>query len=161
MKRIIAVLLISVTVLTLFSACGTGKREYPAAQTVYFKDITKSDTAVAHFYNSADKDSTTVEMDVVSEEDEATIFSCEQDCQTYNMVYFTYGDNKKSDEFGFNPCISGWCNTADNDYLPFLYGDEIDDSPTFDDVTLSGYGYDKIIHIWKPDDYDASSKEKY
>lgn len=160
MKRIIAVILAAVTVLTLFSACGSKQKAYPATHTVYFKDITKSEKSVATFYNSADKTSTEVDMEVVSKDNDATIFSCEGDCQTYNMVYFTYGD-KKSDEFGFNPCISGWCNTEDNDYLPYLYGDEIDYSPKFDDITLTGYGYEKIIHIWKPDGYDASSGEKY
>lgn len=161
MKRFLSVILTAAMVLTVLSACGTEKKEYPNTHTVYFKDITRSSKAVANFFHSVTKDSVDVEMDVVSEDDDATIFSCEQDCKTYNMVTFTYSDNKKSDEFGFNPCVSGWCNTENNDYLPYLYGDEIDYDPSFDDITLSGYGYDKLIHIWRPNDYDASSKEKY
>ena len=31
----------------------------------------------------------------------------------------------------------------------------------FDDVTFTAYGFEKIVHIWKPEDYDASSDEKY
>ena len=160
MKRFLIVIIMIAMTLTMLSACGTKQKEYPDTQTVYFKDVTKSDKAVAKFFQSDTKDSVDVEMDVVSKDDDATIFSCEGDCRRYNMVTFTYAE-KTSDEFGFNPCISGWCNTENNDYLPYLYGEEIDWSPKFDDVTLSGYGYDKIIHIWKPDDYDASSKEKY
>ena len=160
MKRIMALLMASVMALTLLTACGTKQKDYPATQTVYFKDITKSGKATAACCHSDSKDSVDVEMDVVEQNADATIFSCEGDCKTYNMVTFAYGD-KKSDTFGFNPCISGWCNTNNNDYLPYIYGEEIDTAPQFDDVTLSGYGYDKLIHIWKPADYDAASKEKY
>ena len=160
MKRWISILLMIGILLTLLTACGTKQKEYPNTQTVYFKDITKSGKATATFYHSDSKDSVDVDMDVVEQNADATIFSCEGDCKTYNMVTFSYGD-KKSDAFGFNPCISGWCNTKNNDYLPYIYGEEIDTAPQFDDVTLSGYGYDKLIHIWKPADYDAASKEKY
>ena len=86
-------------------------------------------------------------------------FSCEGDTSKYNMVYVTSG-GKQSMEFAFNKCVSGWCRT-DDDFFPYTQGDDIDFTPTFDNVTLSGYGYDKNIHIWKPDDYDASSEEKY
>ena len=127
--------------------------------TLYFKDGSKSSKAVATFFNSGSGVSEDVEMEKVSEDNDAVTFSCEGDTAVYNMAYVTYGE-KKTNSFAFNKCVSGWYQRED-DFFPYQEGGDIDYAPEFDDVTLTGYGFDKNIHIWKPGDYDASSDEKY
>ncbi|MBQ3970378.1 MAG: hypothetical protein II685_07860 [Clostridia bacterium] len=188
MKRFLSAILSALAVVTLLSSCSAEKnydknlkieensqiitetpdKEIPVSETeeknetihtVYFKDSAKSSSATATFFNSANGSSENVEMEKIGEDSDAMTFSCEGDTSKYNMVYVTSG-GKQSMEFAFNKCVSGWCRT-DDDFFPYTQGDDIDFTPTFDNVTLSGYGYDKNIHIWKPDDYDASSEEKY
>ena len=86
-------------------------------------------------------------------------FSCEGDCSVYNMAHVAYGD-KHTTDFAFNQCTSGWYKT-ENDFLPYTEGEKTSTSPAFDDVTLTFKDYDKTVHIWKPDDYDTASQEKY
>ena len=75
------------------------------------------------------------------------------------MAYVTC-DGDKSDRFVFNRCVSGWYKYGQL-VLPYTEGEALDYVPDFKDVTLSGFGCEKIISIWTPDDYDASSDEKY
>jgi len=133
--------------------------ESEVSHTLYFKDSSKSSKVSAVFFNSESGKSENVEMKKIGEDNETFTYSCEGDTKEYNMAYITYGD-KKTIEFAFNKCVSGWYSTED-DFFPYTEGKEIDATPKFDDVTLKGYGYDKKIHIWKPDDYDVSSDEKY
>ncbi len=143
--------------ITLLSACS--KVEYESIHTLYFKDSTKSDKATATFFNSQSGESTEAEMEKIDEDKNSYTFMCEEDCSVYNMAYVTCGETQTS-EFAFNPCVSGWYKTED-DIMPFTYGEETDYTAVCDDVTLIGYGYEKRIHIWKPDNYDESSNEKY
>lgn len=132
--------------------------------TLYFKDSAKSSKAVATFFNSVSGKSKDVEMEKISEDSESVTFSCEGDTSIYNMAYVIC-DGKQPDrpafcKFAFNKCVSGWYQTED-ELLPYTEGEEINYTNEFDDVTLTCIDYDKDIHIWKPDDYDASSSEKY
>ena len=130
--------------------------------TLYFKDSTKSgDKAVATFYNSVDGKSKDVEMKKISDDNGVITFSCEGDCSVYNMAYVAYGNKKQTTEFAFNQCGSGWQQTEQG-FLPYTEGEKTESSTDkTEDITLTFKGYDKIIHIWKPEDYDASAKEKY
>ncbi|MBQ3417779.1 MAG: esterase family protein [Ruminococcus sp.] len=157
MRRTLSAILVIIITAMLFSACGKTGNPY---HILYFKDGTKSEKATATFFNSDSKESVDVEMEKVSEDDDSFTFSCEGDCSLYNMAYVTYGDSVTS-KFAFNKCVSGWYRTPTY-FLPYTEGEEINYFPEMDDVTLeSSFGYKKNIHIWKPEDYDASSKEKY
>lgn len=163
MKRIVCAILSIVIIMSLFAACTADKKQEKKkdekSNTLYFKDSTKSKKAVATFFNSKSGKKKDVKMKKISEDKDSFTFSCKGDCTLYNMAYVTYG-KEKTEEFAFNKCTSGWYKTED-DIMPFTYGDEINYSPKFDDVTLNGYGYEKSVHIWKPDDYDKNSDEKY
>ena len=137
----------------------TEQIETDSIHTLFFKDDLKSDTAEVTFFNSKSGKSEAVEMKKISEDDSFITYSCEGDTSVYNMAYITCGD-KTTFEFAFNKCVSGWCRTQE-DFFPYTEGEEIDIIPKFDDVTLKGYGFEQVIHIWKPDDYDADSDEKY
>ena len=159
MKRILSAILILLMIAALFAACA---EQHNGVHTLYFKDSTKSDKVIATFFNSSSGESEEVEMEKISEDGDSYTFSCEGDSSLYNMAYVTYGDEKKTDGFAFNPCTNGWYKTED-DLLPYEEGEEINYENEFDIIMLdAGYEeYKKIVHIWTPDDYDPSSSEKY
>jgi len=187
MKRFLSALLSSVIVIALLASCTTDNTtvnsenspivseiqteevketaenaentEDNSSHTIYFKDGLKSSKVTATFFNSISGQREDVEMKKISEDDDSFTFSCEGDTASYNMAYITY-DDKQTIDFSFNKCVSGWYKTEDN-FFPYTEGKEIGITPEFKDVTLTGYGYDKLVHIWTPDDYDASSDEKY
>lgn len=162
-KRMLCVLLTSVIVMAVFTGCNT-KKERPqdtdaSHHYFYFKDSSKSDHATAVFFNSDSAKSEEVEMTVYCEDHDSKTFCCEGNSDRYNMVKIEYGD-KHTKEFAFNKCVSGWYDSEDG-LLPYTEGEKIDYPARYDEITLSCNGYEKDIHIWKPDDYDAHSKEKY
>lgn len=160
MKKTLSILLIITIISALFAACGTQKvTEYPDNHTIYFKDSSKSQKAVATFFNSGSGKSEDVEMKRISEDKNSVTFSCEGNCAMYNMAYITCG-SEKTKSFAFNPCVSGWYKTKD-DFLPYTEGEEINYTPKYEKLTLTGHGCDKDIYIIKPEDYDASSPQKY
>ncbi|MBQ2428170.1 MAG: hypothetical protein II264_06730, partial [Ruminococcus sp.] len=182
MKRIITVLLAAAVITSLSAACGAQKpanadkdvQTTAAAEnekeaespvhTLYYKDSTKSSEAVATFFNSDSGKSENVEMKLVSEDSSSVTFACDGDTSVYNMAYVIC-DGKEPDrpafsQFAFNRCVSGWYR-KDGLLMPYAQGQEIDFSPKFDDVTLTCVDYDKLVHIWTPDGYEASSAGKY
>ena len=182
MKRIITAILTAAIVTSLFAACGGQKNsesdgsiqttsateaENKAADpvhTLYFRDSAKSSKAVVVFFNSDSGKREEVEMKKVSEDSDSVTFSCEGDTSVYNMAYVIC-DGKEPDrpafsQSAFNKCVSGWYQ-KDGLMMPYVQGQEIDYSPKFDDVTLTCVDYDKLVHIWTPDGYDASSDGKY
>ncbi len=189
MKKIISVVLTAALSAVLFTACGTEQTQnrdkqesaaaskdtaekssaenssaekaakYPDTHPLYFKDSAKSDKAVATFFNSVSGKSEEVEMKKTGEDKDSRTFSCEGNCSAYNMAYITCG-GKKTREFAFNPCVSGWYKKED-DLLPYVEGEKIDYTPKYEKITLTGHGYKKNIYIWTPDGYDASAAEKY
>ena len=182
MKKYISVILAAALVSSLFAACGaekndeteattqaqpateTAKEDSSPIHTLYFRDSAKSSKAVATFFNSDSGKSEEVEMKKIGEDSDSVTFSCEGDTSSYNMAYGIC-DGKEPErpafnKFAFNKCVSGWYKT-EGLLLPYTEGTDIDFSPKFDDVTLTCIDYDKLIHIWKPEDYDPSSDEKY
>lgn len=125
----------------------------------YFNDELKCDKAVVTYFNSKSGKSMDQEMTLMNEDEKSRTFGGIADFTLYNMAYITC-DGKKTKEFAFNRCMYGWYRTAD-DFFPFNEMVDINKTPHFDDVTLKGYGYEKKIHIWLPDDYDKSSEWKY
>ena len=180
MKKVLSILLSAAMITALLSACGAQNQSEaddgtsPAAEaknaddspvhTLYFRDSAKSKKAVANFFNSGSGKSEDVEMKKVSEDSDSVTFSCEGDTSVYNMAYVIC-DGKEPDrpafsQFAFNKCVSGWYQ-KDDLLIPYTQGQEVDFEPEFDDVTLTCIDYDKLVHIWKPGDYDATSVDKY
>lgn len=172
MKRLLSALLTAVMLASLFTACSSNQSSdavrSPTNHTIqtdkrhhilYFKDKDKCDKAVVTFFNSADGNSTDVEMEKIKEDDDSCTFSCEGDTAVYNMAYITHGD-KKTNDFAFNNCVSGW-NNSEYGFLPYTEGEEIDYFPHYEHFTIDCNGYDKKIHIWTPDGYDPDSDEPY
>ena len=157
MKKLLGLFLIAaILAATLLSACG---KDSNPCHPLYFKDENKSEKATATFFNRDSGESVDVEMEKIGEDADSYTFSCEGDSSLYNMAYITYGD-KTTSKFAFNKCVSGWYR-ADTYFLPYTEGEKINYFPETDDVTLDGFGCKKNVHIWKPDDYDASSEDPY
>lgn len=165
MKRIIAGMLILIMTAASVTGCGTqNTKERPqdsdaSHHYLYFKDSSRSDHATATFFNSDSGDHEEIEMTEYSEDNDSRTFCCEGNSSLYNMAKISYGDNHTK-EFAFNKCVSGWYESEDG-FLPYTEGEAIDYQPEFDEITLDCNGYEKEIHVWKPDDYDADSEEKY
>ena len=158
--------------MAFFSACGLispfAPQQNPTEKTIsadkkhhtlYFKDKDKSDNAVVTFFNSVTGDSTNVELKRIAADDNSFTFSCVGDTTLYNMAYITYGE-KKTKDFAFNNCVSGW-NNSEYGFLPYTEGEEIDYFPHYERFTIDCGGYDKKIYIWTPDDYDPDCEEPY
>ncbi|MBQ3417177.1 MAG: esterase family protein [Ruminococcus sp.] len=162
MKRIIAAILTAVILATL-TACEPEKPanadEVGSIHTLYFKDKDKSEEAVATFFNSDTEESVDVPMTLCNKSADSYTFSCEGDTSVYNMAYIAYGE-KRTKIFSFNKCVSGWYN-CDLGFLPYTQGKKIDYYPEYEHITLPFSGYEKRIHIWTPDNYNAASDEKY
>lgn len=161
MKKILLTIIISVIILNLFSGCEAEKPKKKGADyhTLYIRDEFKSEEVIATFFNSKNNKSENVKMDKISEDKKSFTFSCEGNTSTYNMAYVTI-DGSKSARFAFNKCVSGW-NNSEEGFMPYVQGEKISYKYKHEDITLKFNGYDKKIHIWKPDGYSASSKEKY
>ena len=171
MKRHIAVILTALILALILASCGSNGQEGsgdPAWEkangnntlhTLYFKDITKREDVRAVFYNSNTKETAEVKMTASGEDSDGFVYACEGDTSVYNMVKIAYGD-KHTKEFAFNKCVSGWYDSKDG-LLPYTEGEAISYPAQHDEITLTCNGYEKEIHIFKPDDYDADSQEKY
>lgn len=163
MKRTLAAILVFVMCVVLVSGCNPQEKSPQDSDEnhhiLYFKDSTKSDHATATFFNSDSSDFEEIEMTKYREDSDSSVFCCEGNSSLYNMVKIAYGDNHTK-EFAFNKCVSGWYESEDG-FFPYTEGEETNYLQEYDEVTLDCNGYEKGIHIWKPDDYDASSEEKY
>ena len=144
--------------------------------TLYFRNITKMEDVTAVFYSRDGKQTEEIKMIAVDEDKDGCTYSCKGDTSSYNTVCFRY-DGVTTTKVAFNKCVSGWYN-SEHGFLPYTYGSEdpyksrisnlvtlndalVYDNEMYDDVTFTFNGYDKVVHIWKPDDYDPSSDEKY
>lgn len=160
MKKILSVIFAVLVIAGLVTSCGNEKTKKSASlHTLYFRDKSCSEEAVATFFNSDTNKSEDVKMVKIEDDGEACVFSCDGDTSAYNMVYITY-DGLTTEKFAFNKCVSGW-NNGDDGLMPYAYGEKINYTYKYKDVTLKCNGYDKRIHIWTPDGYNKNSKEKY
>jgi predicted alpha/beta superfamily hydrolase len=171
MKRRITVILTALILALMLASCGMSGQGNSgesagakangnsALHTLYFKDVTQREDVRAVFYNSNTKETAEVKMTASGEDSDGFVYTCEGDASAYNMVKITYGD-KHTKEFAFNKCVSGWYDSKDG-LLPYTEGEEISYPAQHDEITLTCNGYEKEIHIFKPDDYDADSQEKY
>lgn len=173
--RVTAIVLI-VTILTfLLVSCKINKGD--DLHTLYYKDYKKRDEVTAVFYNHVANTTEEVKMTAIGEDEDGYTYSCKGNVSTYDTVGFRY-DGFNTTKVAFNRCVSGWYN-SEKGFLPYTEGlknpyksrltNEISfdndlivyNNDMYDDVTFTFNGYDKVVHIWTPDDYDPSSEEKY
>lgn len=160
MKKILSIIIAVLIFTSLTTSCGnTNNKKSANLHTMYFRDKSRSKEAVATFFNSASKKSEDITMKKIEDNNEASVFSCEGDTSAYNMVYITY-DGISTEKFAFNKCVSGWNNSGDG-LMPYAYGEKINYTYKYKDVTLKCNGYDKTVHIWTPGNYDKNSKDNY
>ena len=167
MKKVLSVIAAAAVAVSALTACSAqpskekseAKGDGAGLHTVYFKNQSKSDGAVATFFNSDSGERADVEMTKVAEDGDSVTFSCEGDASAYNMMYFNY-NNVTTNKVAFNRCVSGWYN-SERGFLPYTEGEPIDFHYNYEHVSFTFMGYQKDIHIWTPDDYDAASSEKY
>lgn len=175
-------LVICLLALTACSITGTGNQNRARStsdekyHTLYFKDVTKRENVTAVFSSGNTNQTEEVKMVAVDKDKDGFTYSCKGDASSYNMVCFRY-DEFSTAKVAFNKCVSGWYNSV-HGILPYTYGytDQYEgrttnrvtmndalvyDNEMYDDVTLPFNGYDKVIHIWTPADYEPSSDEKY
>lgn len=175
-------LVICLLALTACSVAGTGSQNDDRStadekyHTLYYKDITKRENVTAVFSSCNSQQTEEVRMEAVGKDEDGFTYSCKGDASSYHLVSFRY-DQFSTAKVAFNPCVSGWYNSV-HGILPYTYGctDQYEshtanlvtmndtlvyDNKMYDDVNLPFNGYDKIVHIWTPADYDPSSDEKY
>ena len=175
-------LVICLLALTACSVAGTGSQNDDRStadekyHTLYYKDITKRENVTAVFSSCNSQQTEEVRMEAVGKDEDGFTYSCKGDASSYHLVSFRY-DQFSTAKVAFNPCVSGWYNSV-HGILPYTYGctDQYEshtanlvtmndtlvyDNEMYDDVNLPFNGYDKIVHIWTPADYDPSSDEKY
>lgn len=174
MKRLTAIILTAVVATLLLVSCG--KKDNDDLHTLYFKDIEKREEVIAVFDNHESKAAKEVRMTAAGEDEDGYIYSCKGDVSAYDTVYFRY-DGFNTMTVAFNRCVSGWYN-SEHGFLPYTEGAEdpyesrsansilpddtfVYDNEMYDDVTFSFNGYDKVVHIWTPADYDPASDERY
>lgn len=157
MKKTISLIIIAALLASVLCACKTERNEN--SHTLYFKDISKSGDVVATFFNSDTEKTVDIKMKKISEDGDSYTFSCDGDTSEYNMAYITY-DGIETDKFAFNKCVSGWYNSQQG-VMPYVEGGNTTYKYKSKDAKFKFNGYDKTVHIWTPEDYDASSEEKY
>ena len=166
MKRLISIILTAVMAALLLSSCS--ENENKNLHTLYFKDVTEREEVYAVFSNHETDAAEEVRMTAIGNDEDGYTYSCEGDASAYDTVHFIY-DGITTTKVGFSRCVSGWYN-FEHGFLPYTEGakepyksraeNSIVPSDTFDyknkmydDVTLTFNGYDKVVHIWTPDDY--------
>lgn len=127
--------------------------------TLYIRDQEKNEEIKATFFNTMTSASEDITMTKTGEDSNCFYFTCKADTDKYNMVHLTYGDTVSRD-VAFNKCVGGWCLWND-ELLPCSQDKEPEYSPKYDTKIFQFDGYDVVTYIWKPDNYDASSPEKY
>lgn len=127
--------------------------------TLTIRDAGKSPAMTAVFYNTQNGSTKEVEMTKTGEDDTCFVYTCEGDPSAYNMFHLIYGENSTND-VSFNSFIEAWY-LCERELLPCRTDKDYDEKPEYQTVNLTFHGYDKNVHIWTPEDYDASSDVKY
>ncbi len=131
----------------------------PGKDILTIKDPGKNSEITATFFNNNTGTSEDVKMEKTGETDDSYIFTCQGDSEKYNVVHLSYGDRVTKD-VAFNQCVSGW-TLYEGELLPYIAGSEKDFELKYETKTFNVSGLEKNVYIWTPDDYDASSAEKY
>lgn len=152
MKRILStVLLIAITAL-LFTACGEQNDAalFRVTNSISCKGIT------ATFKNTDSGKTLEVEMQKGdASDDKHTSFTCRAETALYDRVILNE-NGSDGIELSFNDYVTSWDLSTGYAYP----GDEKYE-PQYERKTFDYEDRTKDVLIWTPDDYDASSEEKY
>lgn len=153
MKKIItAVLCIALTIL-LFTACGKTDDKTPkftAADKADRKEVT------AAFKNTDSGDTLDVKLNREKSSDEKTaLYTGNADPAKFDRVIVT-ADGTETIELAYNDYVRAWDISSGKPYP----GTTVTE-PQYDRVTFDYEDRKKDVLIWKPEDYDPSSADKY
>lgn len=159
MKRIIYILLIFVFVLSLAACSAADTPESVGKHTLYIRDTDNHESIEITFLSSDTGVSETVKAKKLESEDDAALFSCEGDTNTYDRVIISYSEKGITPELAFNDYVSGW-QLGPHEVMPYTHGGE-NNEPKYTWEKFSYENRTKYVYIWTPEDYDADSEEKY
>ena len=152
MKRILsAILCIALTVL-LFTACGTQQN----APSFVITDKPDRDELTVTF-KSTESDQTLelkLKKDSLSN-DQNSVFKGYADSSLYDRAVITSG-NTETEQLAYNDYVSGWNLTSGS-----CYPGAEEYTPKYERKTFDYEQRVKDVLIWTPEDYDASSADKY
>ena len=153
MKRILAAILCVTLTVLLFTACGQSGDHSPnflVTDTASRKEMT------ATFRNTDSGDTLEVKMNRREFSNESSsIFTCPADPEKFDRVTVN-ADGTESIELAYNDFVKEWDLRSGKPYP----GTEVME-PKFDRVTFDYEDRKKDVLIWTPEDYDASSADKY
>lgn len=165
--KLICLLLTAAVFAACLCACGEGTTPEPATEAVtadagsghdlYIRDTAGKELS-ARFFSTESGEEVTVTPEVLDEEGDETVYHCAADTVKYDRVVIT-SDGRDSEQLAFNDYVSGW-ELSPGRSLPFTYGKE-NPEPTFERKTFPYEERTKDILIWTPEDYDASSSDRY
>ena len=162
MKKILSVILCIALAALIFTACGEADENTAAAadgHTLFVVESTPRDNMTATFKSTQTGETleVTLKQDA-SADSENAVYSCSADTSLYDRVIITSGSTV-TEELAFNDYVTGWDLTPGRFYpytVPAQKGD-----PKYVRKTFDYENRTKDILIWTPEDYDASSDEKY
>ena len=158
MKRILSLILCVLLTAAVFTACGENNQT-EAGHALAVLDKASRENVTATFKSTETGETLEVKLgQTTSADNEYAVYSCRADTSLYDRVIIT-ADNNVTEELAFNDYVTGWDLTPGRFYpytVPALEG-----SPKYTRKTCDYEKRTKDILIWTPDDYDASSEDKY
>ena len=127
--------------------------------TLTIRDADKSPEMTAVFLNTQTNKTEEVKMTKSGEDETCFIYTCENDPSAYNMFHISY-NGKETKDATFNTFVEAWY-LYEKELLPCKKDKDYVEKPEYKTVNLPFNNYDKKIHIWTPESYDANSDEKY
>ena len=153
MKRIITAVLCVVLTVLLFAACGKTDDKTPkftAADKADRKEVT------AAFKKTDSGDTLDVKLNREKSSDEKTaLYTGNADPAKYDRVIVN-ADGTETIELAYNDYVRAWDISSGKPYP----GTQVME-PQYDRVTFDYEDRKKDVLIWKPEDYDPSSADKY
>lgn len=152
MKRILSAILCITLIALLFTACGNANESHKLTVT----DKVARENITATFKNSDSAETLEVKMKKQDASDQTLAsFTGSADPAQYDRVILD-ADGTESIELAYNDYVSAWDLSSGRPYP----GSEVYE-PQFERVAFDYESRKKDVLIWTPDDYNASSSEKY
>lgn len=153
MKRILAAILCVTLTVLLFAACGRSGDHSP---NFLVTDAASRKEMTATFKNTDSSDTLEVKMNKAKTSDEsASVFTCPADPAKFDRVTVN-ADGTESIELTYNDYVKEWDLSKGKPYP----GTKVYE-PKYDRVTFDYEDRKKDVLIWKPENYNASSVDRY
>lgn len=138
---------------------GKGGTSEVKNYTLTIRDAEKTPEMTAVFYNTQSGKTEEVKMTKVGEDDACFTYTCEGDPSAYNMFHLSYNGGETLD-VTFNTFTEAWY-LYERELLPCKKDGVYVEKPEYKTVALKFNGFDKNVHIWTPENYDANAADKY